>query len=290
MFDPATWTYGFEIEWGDVPRSFDIPSHLGSWEYSERDIVNLRDPYKYVAADPLGLDPPVGGEINTKPTSTWREQVDRIFDIRDLFANNNHEPTVCCRTHAHVHVHVPGLTGDLVSLKKLVAYVKDNQKDVVDAVYPFSETDNMKGLKNVKSYMKYDGGRLMPSWMCDNIVNLSTNFDHFIKLHGSGKDGVSQGRPFRYAINTYCLKHTKTIEFRCFRNSLDRRQLESCFRFATLFISAALNDGPTVKEILNSNDFQFPPFEFDADTWKGWAATKWDEKRGKKQRQYHEVV
>jgi len=62
------FTYGMEIEWGDVPRSMTIPEELGSWEYSERDIINLREPYKNVCADPLGESPPFGGEINTKPS------------------------------------------------------------------------------------------------------------------------------------------------------------------------------------------------------------------------------
>ena len=75
MYNRNSFTYGMEIEWGDVPRSFLIPENLGSWEYSERDIINLRDPYKNVCADPLGETPPVGGEINTKPTKTWQEQV-----------------------------------------------------------------------------------------------------------------------------------------------------------------------------------------------------------------------
>ena len=290
MFDPETYTYGFEIEWGDIDRTFEIPAILGSWEYSERDIVNLREPYKYVATDPLGLNPPVGGEINTKPTATWQEQVDRVFEIKDLFIAHNTAPSVCCRSHSHVHVHVPGLIGNLGALKKLVSYIKANQEDTVKAVYPFRETADMKGLKNVKSYMKYDGGRLMPGWMCDNIVNLSSDFEHFIRLHAAGKDGVSRGRPFRYAINTYCLKHTKTVEFRCFRNTLDRQQLESCFRFAELFISAALNNGPSVRDIVASNEFEFPPFWFDANIWKGWSETKWDDKRGKKARQYCEVA
>jgi hypothetical protein len=57
--------------------------------------------------------------------------------------------------------------------------------------------------------------------MCDNINELATDFNHFIKLHAAGKDGVSMGRPFRYAINTYCMKHTGTIEFRCFRSTIN---------------------------------------------------------------------
>jgi len=30
-YNPSNFTYGMEIEWGDVPRSFAIPDNLGSW-------------------------------------------------------------------------------------------------------------------------------------------------------------------------------------------------------------------------------------------------------------------
>jgi hypothetical protein len=148
----------------------------------------------------------------------------------------------------------------------------------------------MKGSKGAKMYLKYDGGREMPEYMCDNIINLVTDFEHFIKLHAAGKDGVSMGRPFRYAINTYCMKHTGTIEFRCFRSSTKRDEIESQFRFAEKFIDAALNDGPSVKEILTADNYKFPPFVWDLNEYVGWEKTKWDKERGNKQREYLAVA
>ena len=64
------WTWGYEVEWGDIDRTLKIPEHLGKWEHAETDILNLNEPYKYIACDPLGEDPPVGGEVNTVPTTT----------------------------------------------------------------------------------------------------------------------------------------------------------------------------------------------------------------------------
>ena len=84
-FDKNDFTWGYEIEWGDIDRRLEIPEHLGSWEYSETDIVNLNPPYQYVACDPRGESPPFGGEINTKPTSTWQDQADRVMELHDLF-------------------------------------------------------------------------------------------------------------------------------------------------------------------------------------------------------------
>jgi len=35
------YTWGYEIEWGDIDRTLEIPSHLGTWEHAEIDIVNI---------------------------------------------------------------------------------------------------------------------------------------------------------------------------------------------------------------------------------------------------------
>ena len=78
MINIDNWTYGYEIEWGDIDRTIKIPESLGSWEYAETDIVNLYDPVKNIACDPLGLNPTYGGEINTKPTKTSKQQIDKI--------------------------------------------------------------------------------------------------------------------------------------------------------------------------------------------------------------------
>lgn len=290
QYESNKFTWGYEIEWGDVDRRLTPPDNLGKWEFAETDIVNIHEPFKYVACDPLGTEPYMGGEINTKPTATWQQQVDRVMELHQFFVDNGNQPSASCVNHGHLHVFVPGLKDDVASLKKLVAYIKANQTDTIEACYGFYETGQMKSAKGAKMYLKLDGGREMPDYMCDNIVNLATDFEHFIKLHAAGKDGVSMGRPFRYAINTYCMKHTGTIEFRCFRSTTKREEVEAQFRFAEKFIDAALNDGPTVKEILASEEFKFPPFVWDLNEYAGWINTKWDKERGNKQREYLAVA
>jgi len=289
-YPSSDYTWGYEIEWGDIDRRVAIPAHLGAWEYAETDIVNLFDPFKFVACDPLGTEPYMGGEINTKPTKTWQEQVDRILELKKLFNDNGNTPTASVVNHGHLHVFVPGLKDDVDALKRLVAYIKANQADTIEACYQFSENGQMKGCSGAKMYLKYDGGREMPDYMCDNITNLATDFDHFIKLHAAGKDGVSMGRPFRYAINTYCMKHTGTIEFRCFRSTTHAIELDAQFRFAEKFIDAALNDGPSVKEILANQVFEFPPFVWNLSEYVGWEKTKYEKSRGEKKREFHEVA
>lgn len=289
-YNKEDFTWGYEIEWGDIDRRIEIPDHLGKWEYAETDVVNLYEPFANVACDPLGESPYMGGEINCKPTNTKEEQIDRIIELRDLFIANGNTPSAGCVNHGHLHVFVPGLKEDIDALKKLTRYVKENQEDTVDACYQFRDHFEMKGRKGAKMYLKYDGGRKMPEYMSDNIENLATNFDHFIKLHAAGKDGVSMGRPFRYAINLYCMKHTGTIEFRCFRSTTKRNEIESQFRFAEHFIDAALNDGPSVAELLFMHNYEFPPFIWDAVQYKGWQETKYPKERGTKKREFNNVA
>ena len=289
-YDPKNYTWGYEIEWGDIDRRIEVPGHLGKWEFAETDIVNIHEPFKYVACDPLGKEPHMGGEINTKPTNTWEKQVYRIMEIHDFFASHGNKPSASCVNHGHLHVFVPGLKDDISALKRLIKYIKKNQDKVIDRCYGFYEAPQMKNCKGAKMYLKYDGGRAMPDYMCDNIINLATDFDHFIKLHAAGKDGISMGRPFRYAINTYCMKHTGTIEFRCFRSSVNQKEIESQFRFAEKFIDAALNDGPDVNEIFMEEDFEFPPFVWNLNEYVGWEKTKWSKERGEKHREFHEVA
>jgi hypothetical protein len=290
QYESSKFTYGMEIEWGDVPRSFSIPEHLGTWEYSERDIINLREPYQYVCADPLGESPPVGGEINTKPTKTWMEQVDRYFEIQKLFEDNGTPPTVCSTCHTHIHCRVPGLRDDIDALKRLTKYIKENQHTAIEHAYGFFEHNEMRGAKGAKMYLKFDGGRPIPDYMTDNIINLATDFNSFIKMHAAGKDGVSMGRPFRFAINMYALKHIDTVEFRLFRGSLKRNEIESCFKFVQDFLHAALNDGPSVADLISQNNYSFPPMIWSLPQFIGWEKTKHPEDRGEKVRTYVEVV
>jgi len=290
IYNSKDFTWGYEIEWGDIDRRIDIPQHLGSWEYAETDIVNIHPPFQYKACDPLGTDPYMGGEVNTKPTKTWMQQVERILEIKALFEANGNTPSASCVNHGHLHVFVPGLKDDIESLKKLTSYIRENQDTVIKNCYNFYDTNDMKNYKNAKMYLKLDGGRTMPDYMSSNIISGATDFEHFIKLHAAGKDGVSMGRPFRYGINTYCMKHTGTIEFRCFRSTTKREEIESQFRFVEMFMEAALNDGPSANEILSDNSFKFPPFIWDTSEYDGWIKTKYDKSRGEKKREFHEVA
>lgn len=288
-YDPSTFTWGYELELGDVLRSRKIPTELGSWEYAETDITNIHPPYWGRASDPLGIDPPVGGEINIKPTKTKQELFHRIDEMVNWFRRQGDQPSTSCTNVGHVHVHVPGLMGDIDGLKRLTSYILKHQELAVETCWAYKELPEMAEAKTARTYMKWDGGRLMPKWMGHNILTRAKSFHDFIALQCCGKDGISRGRPFRYAINTYCLKHTKTIEFRLFRASMKSDEVFSSILFVHEFMKAALVTGEDLPSVLKRFDFSFPPFTYDHELYLSWERTKWDKSRGKKERKYYEV-
>ena len=198
-YDRNTFTYGYEIEWGDIDRKMPIPEELGAWEYCETDIINLREPYRGLGSDPKGINPPVGGEINTKPTKTWQEQVDNIMKLHDMFVEHGTPPTAGCVNHGHLHIHVPGLTEDIDALKRLSLYLRDNQHMTIDRCYQFRVVPNMDLTKTAKTYLKHDGGRIMADWLGTNLGTVPTDFNDWLRVHCCGKDAVTQSE-FRRRI------------------------------------------------------------------------------------------
>lgn len=282
--DLSKMTFGYELELGDIVRSRALPEWMGAWEYAETDIVNIYGTHKGKACDPLGMHPPVGGEINILPAPDPFALANRVSRSIDWFREQGDKPSASCVNHGHVHVRVPGLRDDIEALKRLTAYIKRNQQATIAACYGYAEHPRMGETKTARTYLKWDGGRPMPDWMADNITTMAEDFDDFIRIQCCGKDGVSRGRPFRHAINTYCLKHIDTIEFRCFRASLRDKEIYNSIRFAKRFLTAALEGGPDVPEILAQEAWRFPEFRYNHDHYQAWEATKWGKERGTKVR------
>lgn len=282
--------FGFEIEVGDVDRGLKIPESIGSWEYSERDIVNLCSPYRYRAVDPLGISPPVGGEINLVPSRSIDTQQKRAIELLHFFRDNGQEPTACCTAHTHLHVSVNNLCSDLAALKRLHRFISANQDLLIDTAGGFVKDDTMTAIPGVTQYLKMDGGRPIPPWMVDNICGKAKSFEDVINIQRYGKDMGAAGRPFRYAVNTYCLKHTGTIEFRPFRATLEAKAFKAILKTCASFILAALNDTDEFTKTIKRVKNDLPPFRFCKHECAGWASTKWDQSRGRKVRNRLEPV
>ena len=280
-------TFGYELELGDVPRWLGIPARLGAWEYAERDVVNIHPPYRFQACDPLGESPPVGGEINVVPAHSAAELTDRIGEILDLFRRHGATPTPSCVSHGHVHVRVPGLRDDIDLLKRLTKYIGEHQEQVFEETLDWHHHKDMNYRSgSLVRYLRFDGALPIPEWRVDNILHHATDFDSFIALHQHGKAGfeTARGRPSRYGINMYCLKHIDTIEFRHFRATTDLTEIFDTIRWCGHFLKAALDDEP-----LRFDGYQFPRFHYNPEAIQGWWNTRWPPGRGKKERKFYEI-
>jgi GNAT superfamily N-acetyltransferase len=272
-------SFGAELEFSNIPKSKEIPADLGQWEYSELDIINTKGEFANICADPRGVEPPVGGEINTIPSKNFVDQVDKIMQIIELFENDDID--IGITAHTHIHVHVDGLEEDMEALRRLLSYIYDNQEIAINACYKYNEKiiPEDKQFSKIRRYLKFDGGRPLPEWFKNNILEHSNDFTEFSNSSQWGIKKYPIKRYQRYYVNLHSLRTSKTIEFRCFRGTLNKQEYLDMFAFAQEFILNALNGGKSVIKILEENDYSFPVMKFDPDQALGWEATKYGENR-----------
>lgn len=270
-----TVTFGVELEWGDIDRRIRIPEELGDWDYCECDVVNTRHPYRGFAADPLGLRPPVGGEIKTVPATTPAALARVVAELRSIFEKAGCPPSVTCVAETHVHAKVPGLVESADALRKVARYVYAQQEDLFAATWKFEDDPRMS--KFLRKFFKFDGARLMPDYMAANLL-LVRDFEDFLAQFRKSRDGKTV-RPVRYGVNLYCMKHIGTIEFRHFRATADPAEVADCVLFVRRFLEEALGDQKSVAQILSEQDWKFPPFVYDNELAHGWERSRWGKDR-----------
>jgi hypothetical protein len=256
-------SWGCELEFGDVDRNLTLPKELGSWNYFETDIVNQREPFWGIASDPNGIDPPFGGEINTRPTKTWKEQLVIIEKLIQFFIDNKCEPTVSCVSNTHVHANIGQNFRPMMD--RLLDYTEKNQKFFVDLVYDKQFHVEMEETQTALEYLNYDSGRLIEEQKFELLRKHKKFFDVF-KIGKNSND--------RYAINFQSLKYNQTVEFRCFRATLDMKELANCFKICELFLTCALNNGPNLESISAIKHLAFPKLNYDHSLYTSWETTK----------------
>lgn len=276
MYDKKSFTWGTELEWGDVDRTLELPSELGSWNLYECEILNLRPPYAGIAADPLGVNPPVGGEINVKPSHRKEVQVERILALAKFFEERGGPPTLSCVQGLHVHVHVPGLREDLEALRRISRYFYENQDPYIERLHGFYR-DPLMGTSRKAVSILGKSARRIPEWRAENLEK-AQSVGHFFRTQQSGKDGwkldAPLARPVRYSINLYSLKNMETIEYRAPRATLDPKQLTDLFEFLERFTEAALApEGVPAGEILSSREWSFATFNYNPYQFEAWERT-----------------
>ena len=248
-------TWGLELEFGDVPTSLEFPDTIGRWEYHEIDIVNALPPYRGVAVDPLGDDPPVGGEINTAATYGIDKQMEVVRNLFALFESKNITPTSSCIQQTHVHVHDDRFS-NLKYLKQLLVFIVANQHELIKVsdysvdprMTPFA-IDVFKGYNTYTYY--FDQIKLMLN---------SKTIEEFLRFARMDESDIGK----RNFINFLPLKaEPTTIEFRCFNCTTDLEEIEACMLFANDVLDLKIPKG-----------YKTPKFIYDHELILGWEKTR----------------
>jgi len=264
-YDPASFTFGVELEYADVRFGNPLPAGC-AWNTKDNTIVNSNG----VANDPLGKLWPFGGEINTRPTGTPEEQARLVTEVITAL---DPKPVINYRDNLHVHVRVPGLADDLASCKRLLAYITgmageafalvEPIPDPVRADYPDDEAYE-GALKRCRRRHK-SHQHMLPDSRVHEMMRATTTRGFFEGHAALGKDGKRAWffSP-RAGINLRQMwEATGTIEFRHFPGTLSEEEMFSCVEWCRLFLDAALNAHKRPSEILAANRgrLRFPRFE-----------------------------
>jgi hypothetical protein len=259
VIDLNNCTFGAEYEYGDVCRTECSPGM--SWNDKDYSIVSSTG----IANDPKGLVYKIGAEINSAPSDTIEEQLSYFQNFLKLHP----ESKVNHRTNLHLHIHVPGLSEDLDSLKKLLRYIDANQAAIYAAIEPvpvpqrgdYPTGGAYRGArKRYKRRLVSHQYAVSPARVeeAQQASTVKQFFDAHSRKQANG--GRAYGLTTRAGINLLQLQETNTVEFRHFTNTLIVTELESCFQWVANFIPAALDNAP-VSQLLSAYSYKFPEFQ-----------------------------
>ena len=268
-------TFGMELEYGDIRRT-KLPPGL-TWNEKDYSIVSSTG----IANDPKGLAYDLGGEINSVPTPSIEFQTSMFAEL----IGQHPEAAVNHRTNLHLHVRAPGLSEDLDSLKRLLAYIDANQVAIYSAIEPvpvpvradYVSSEAYKGAQKRYKRRKVSHQYAVSKVRVERAL-AATTVEQFLAAHApvqaNGKP--AWGLTTRAGINLLQLKETDTVEFRHFTNTLDRAKLECCFEWVRAFIPAALDNAP-VAQLFAASTMNFPEFApYNYDMEVGYAYTNFD--------------
>lgn len=254
-----TWTYGAELEFGDLDRSKALPEGC-KWDVRDYSMVNSNG----IAVDPKGVLYGFGGEINTRPTDTIAQQVALFRKILKLYP----EAAANYRSNLHIHIRVPGLSADLKALKKLQAYVL-TFRPVIELVEPIPEPtreehatdEEYKGARRRWRRRRVSHHTFVPPNRVEKQLRAKSLQEFFEAEVPRSKAGqvMWHAQP-RAAVNLRQLRETDTIEFRHFPLSKEPKEFEAALRWCDGFLRAALNDGPAPAELWSAFKGKLPAF------------------------------
>lgn len=231
-------SYGAELELADIDRNRKLPEGFG-WDTKDFSMVNSNG----IAVDPTGRLHDRGGEIQTKPTTTIREQVENFRELMYLFP----EATVNYRSNLHIHARIPGLRDDLEKLKSLQTFIHTVFRNVVGFLEPiprplaedYPTFDAMEGAiwrynRRKKSHQTF----LTPTRLAKQMSATSVKEFFELEVPTSSDGKVMWHAQPRCCVNLRQLLQTNTVEFRHFPGTTSAEQFRAALQWVFLFISA----------------------------------------------------
>jgi hypothetical protein len=258
------FTYGVELEWSDVDRRTELPEDCGTWDPKEMTILNSNGQ----AVDPTMKTTFYGGEINTVPTYTIREQGEITKRLKELL-----NPVSLYRANLHVHVGVEGLAESIDDLRNLFQYTLDNQDFVYHEMLPYArptqeEWPDPVDFDLAKKFFRqqnYWAKQKVPPTRVPNVLAATTPKE-FYDAHFHWNE-EQQRRQYsiaivRAGINIRSLFKHNSVEFRLFPGTTDPKQVVDCLEFADAYMRAGLWDHSiTARDIYESKEWNFPEWQ-----------------------------
>lgn len=245
-FSAKGWTYGAEHEWGDIWRHISLPRGF-KWDERDCTIVNSNG----IANDPKGKLYAYGGEINTPPTGTIEAQVDHLSYLKEWWGDSelSPAPVVNYRSNLHCHIRVPGLSDDLIALKRFALYNAHWLPIVLPIIEPIPQpnmSDYLKpgeyrgALRRYKRRKRSHHTVLPPSRLFaqQGAATVAEFLAREVPISGSG--AIMWHAQPRAAVNLRQLRETDTIEFRHFPGTLAEKELQHCFEWCQHYTLCAL--------------------------------------------------
>lgn len=249
VYSPNDFTYGAEHELGDWDTTRGLPPGFGM-DRRDYTMVNSNG----IAVDPKSKYYKYGGEINTPPTNETTGQLRFMQFIKGLHpeASTNH------RSNLHIHIGVPGLKGDLVTLKRLANFNQCWLPQLLDLVEPIPEPiilqyktmEEYRGARRRFNRRKVSHHTVLPVRRC-RLQQEATTVQEFFEAEVPRSKA---GKPLwhfqpRAAVNVRQLLETETIEFRHFPGTLNEFELNTCFEWCRAYLRMALNHGGKVNPV-----------------------------------------
>lgn len=275
----SNFTYGVELEWVDVDRTTPIPSDVATWDMDDATLINSNG----IAIDPTMKSHTLGGEINTKPTTTPEAQGAAVKILKDIL-----NPSSNYRCNLHVHVGVPGLQDDLEAQKQIFRYVRENEQFLYHEMLfrPAPKKEDYEDPADYKLASKFNRQQTLwaktpiPNDRAERMLNASTTkefYNHHFYWSEKTQRTVHYLNSCRAGVNLRTIKKYGTIEFRIFPGSIDPDEVTDAATFAREFVDAALNNPTrTAKEIYESRTWKFPQWQpFEPRLEQGFNETKY---------------